>query len=232
MARICFIFLFVLASSLMANGQIPEDLSMILETNSINTKGKKVIVESFENNRFGWDEYYDKNASTKILQNCMEMEVDDDHSSVTVTELPLFPDVPYTLLTVFDDPQISKTTSFGIVFNYEDNKNYYCFTISEGKAVIFKVKDATPIVVRTSDIILTSKKKGILSSIKKNQSKNQDKNVVVTMEYNGKNLIFSVDNMEIKRYTPPYINQTFGFIVNGEQNLKIKYLTLVQKYVE
>lgn len=142
------------------------------------------IHEDFEQNKFEWDESFSDNGTAVIMNNMLMLENKSETTPMcSMCNLPIISDEDFKASITLSKPKINDKDFIGIVFNYEDELNYWVFLVREKTAYIGRYHDGKYRRVRTNPIIL---QKG-------------DKNdVLLQLQKRGKNLIFSVDNMEVK----------------------------------
>ncbi len=175
---------------------------------------KQIIRETFESNKFQWDEFYEKNRSSNIQDGALVIKNEDNITTISVVEFPLNTEQNFKIHFKF----ISKINSdnwFGIVYNYEDEDNYSCFLMQEQKFKIINKVDGTQRISRQGSIILYSAKK--------------EKEINAVMEKKGQKLIFSVDNMEVITITKPLSYPAFGCCLQGEATLKVDEIIMEQQ---
>lgn len=165
------------------------------------------VHESFDQNKFNWDESFTENGTAVLINNMLKLENNSDAIPISsICNLPISSDEDFTASVVLNKPQINEEDYVGIVFNYEDEFNYYVFLVREREACIGRYHDGKFRRIRTNPIIL---QKG-------------DKNdVILLIQRKGKNIIFSIDNMEVKKHPIDVINNTFGVILFGEGELSV-----------
>ncbi len=170
------------------------------------------VKESFEQNKFNWDESFSDNGSVVLMNEMLMLENKSDATPLSsICNLPISYDEDFTASVTFNKPKINDEDFVGIVFNYEDELNYWVFLVREKEACIGRYYDGKFRRVRTNPIIL---KKG---------NKND---VLLQLERKGRNIIFSIDNMEVKKHPINIINSTFGVIRYGEGTLNVSSLEI------
>lgn len=165
------------------------------------------VQENFDQNKFNWDELFSENGSIVLVNEMLMIENKSDTQPINaICNLPIAFDEDFTASVVFNKPKINDKNFLGIVFNYEDEDNYWLFLVKEKEAWIGRFHEGKFRRVRTNPIIL---KKG-------------DKNdVLLQLERSGRNITFSVDNMEVKKHQANVINNTFGIILFGKGKLNV-----------
>lgn len=189
-------------------------LSVLFCFTTIKAQEKHVIKETFESNKYQWDEFYESNGTASIQDGYLLLQNKDKISMLrSVVELPINTSSNFKLLFKMKVKKITESDWFGIVYNYEDENNFNCLLIQEKKFKIINNVNGVYSVSRTGGIILKSGK---------------EKDVIIEMEKRGNKIIFSVDNMEIINITKNIVNNTFGCCVSGENTVKVDELIIEQ----
>ena len=184
----------------------------------VNAQEKMVIKETFDNNKFQWDEFYEKEYSGSIQDGYYILQNKKDGFLVqSTTELPINIDYNFKITFKFLVPKVDDKYYFGIIFNYEDENNYSNFLVSEKKYRIWNEVNGTRSISRQSSIILKS---------------GRNKEVIIEIEKKGNKLIFRVDNMEAVSITKKLNFNTFGFQVEDSNTIKIDEVVIEQQMVE
>lgn len=180
----------------------------------VNAQEKIVIKENFENNRFQWDEFYEKERKGCIQNGYYVLENKlNDSPALSITELPIDIRNNFKVAFKFLVPKLNDTFYFGIIFDYEDEDNYSNFLVSERNFKIYNKRNGK---------ISPSRKRFLILKAGKN------KEVLIEMEKKGPRLIFSVDNMEAFTFTRDLHFNTFGFLVEGNNSIKISEVLIEQ----
>ncbi|MCX4291826.1 MAG: hypothetical protein OSJ36_08590 [Odoribacter sp.] len=174
---------------------------------------KRVITETFDNNLFRWDEFYEKDCSAGIEDGYFVLKNQKNGTVCSVAEMPIFSERNFKLTFKFLVPKLNDKYYFGVVFNYEDNENYECFMLMEKKFQCVNVKEGVVRVNRRGPVILKGGK---------------DRQVEVLVEKKGGKLVFSVDNMEAITMARNVKFTTFGFFVEGDNVLKVDEVMVEQ----
>ena len=183
-----------------------------------NAQDKIIVKEDFENNKFQWEEFFEKEYSGNIqdgyyiLQNKKK-----DYPVHSVTELPINIDENFKITFKLLVPKLNDEYYFGIIFNYEDENNYSNFLVSEKKFKIWNRVNGTNSLSRQNSIILKSGK---------------NREVVIEMEKKGDKLIFRVDNMDAVSITKKLNFNTFGFQVENANTIKVDEIIIEQQTAE
>ena len=183
-----------------------------------NAQDKIIVKEDFENNKFQWEEFFEKEYSGNIqdgyyiLQNKKK-----DYFVHSVTELPINIDENFKITFKLLVPKLNDEYYFGIIFNYEDENNYSNFLVSEKKFKIWNRVNGTNSLSRQNSIILKSGK---------------NREVVIEMEKKGDKLIFRVDNMDAVSITKKLNFNTFGFQVENANTIKVDEIIIEQQTAE
>jgi hypothetical protein len=179
----------------------------------VNAKAQRVVTETFDNNKFQWEEFFEKTHSGSIADGYYILQNKEEGFVRCVTELPIDVERNFKITFKFLVPKINDEYHFGIIFNYEDENNYSNFLVQEKKYKMWNKKDGTFSLSRQSGIILKSGK---------------NKEVVIAMEKKGTKLIFTVDNMEAVSITKKLNFNTFGFQVENANTIKIDEVSFEQ----
>lgn len=189
-------------------------LSVLFWLTTISAQEKRVIKETFETNKYQWDEFYESSSTASIQDGYLQLENGEKAMLRSVVELPISIDRNFKLSFKMNVKKIDDGDEwFGIIYNYQDENNFCCLLIQEKKFAIFNKVNGISSVSRKGSIILKSGK---------------EKDVNIDMEKKGNKLVFSVDNMEIISITKDIINNTFGCCVLGENTVKVNELTIEQ----
>ena len=172
-----------------------------------NAQEKITVKETFENNRFQWDEFYEKDYSGSIQDGFFVLQNKKDDILVrSIAELPIRIDQNFKITFKFLIPKISNDYAFGIIYNYEDENNYSSFLVSEKKYKIYNRVNGIWSISRQGSIILKAGK---------------NKEVIIKIEKKGNKLIFNVDNMEAISITKKLAFNAFGFQVENANTIKV-----------
>jgi hypothetical protein len=184
----------------------------------VNAQDKRVITETFDDNKFQWDEFYEKDYSGSIQDGYFVLQSKEKEQLVrSVAELPINVDNNFKVIFKFLIPKLNDEYYFGIIFNYEDENNYSSFLVSEKKYMILNKITGIRSISRQGSIILKSGK---------------NKEVIIELEKKGKNLIFRVDNMDAITITRELRFNTFGFQVQDANTIKVDEVVIEQQMVE
>jgi len=182
----------------------------------VHAQEKIVVKETFENNKFRWDEFFEKDYSGSIQDGCYVLQNKKDGFLVqSVAELPINIDNNFKITFNFLIPKLDDKYYFGIIFNYEDENNYSSFLVSEKKFKILNRVNGVSSMSRQGGIILKSGK---------------NKEVVIEIEKKGKKLIFNVDNMETVTITKMLGFNAFGFQVEDSNTIKVTEVVIEQMF--
>ncbi len=188
-------------------------ISFLLE---VNAQEKRVIKETFDSNKLRWDEFFEKKKySGSIIDGYYVLENQQDSIVKSVVELPINIETNFKLTFKFLIPKFDDEYMFGIIYNYQDEDTYRSFEMKEN--LLFQYAYFEKCAKRIRKPIPIILKEG------------KNKEVLVVLEKKGKNTILSVDGMEF--YTTSnivYQTNTFGFLLNGENTLKVDEVTIEQ----
>lgn len=170
-------------------------------------QSKRIIKETFDNNKFRWDERYEKDYSTSIEDGFFILKSEKEPFLLpAVGELPINIEENFKITFKLIIPKLNNEYYFGIIFNYDDDNNFDSFLVKEKKYHFFYMSGGILNPSRNSGIILNSGK---------------NKEVLIELEKKGSKLIFSVDHMEAASITRPLKNNTFGFLVENKNIIKV-----------
>ncbi|MDR1792296.1 MAG: hypothetical protein LBR36_02480 [Bacteroidales bacterium] len=181
---------------------------------SLKAQEKRTVRETFDNNKFRWDEFYEKTGSASIQDGYFIISnTEKGTCRWSVAELPIDIDQNFKLTFKVLVPKLTDEFYFGIVFNYEDENNYSSFLVTEKKFKILNKVNGVSAQSRASGIILKAGK---------------NKEVVIEIEKKGTKLIFTVDNMEAIAISKELKTNTFGFLVEDANTIKIDEVIIEQ----
>lgn len=185
----------------------------VLSVYYADAQGKRIIKDSFENNRFQWEEFYEKKSSASVQDGYLELENDDDNTSAwSVVEFPINVDKNFDLSYDFN-AEVTDDYWFGIIFNYEDAGNFSCFIVQEKRFRLINTVNGVSSISRRNDIIL---------------KKARNKDVKISMKKKGRKLNFNVDGMDVITITKEMTSNVFGCIIVGENSIKLKEVIIEQ----
>lgn len=189
-------------------------VSMMLVIASSVLFGQVSIKETFETNKYQWDEYFEKNCSSSIENGYLLLSNKVKDTFITaVGDMPINKERNFK--AKFDiTSKVSDDFWFGIVYNYEDESNYSCFLVKEKRYKIIN---------RTNGVSSTSRQGGIILKAGK------ERNIEFLIEKKGTRLIFNVDNMEVISISKVLDFTTFGFYVDGNNSIKVTGVQIDQK---
>jgi hypothetical protein len=193
-------------------------LVFVLICSFVHAQEKTVVKETFESNKFRWDEFFEKEYSGSIQDRCYVLQNKKDGFLVhSVTELPINIDNNFKITFKFLIPKLDDKYYFGVIFNYEDENNYSSFLVSEKKFKILNRVNSVNSISRQGGIILKSGK---------------NKEVIIEIEKKGKRLVFNVDNMEAMTITKKLDFNAFGFQVENANTIKVTEVLIEQLFRE
>ena len=193
-------------------------LACVFSCTFVHAQEKRIVKETFESNKFQWDEFYEKDYSGGIQDGYFVLQNKKNGFLVrSVAELPINIDNNFKITFKFLVPKINDDYYFGIIFNYEDENNYSNFLVSEKKYKMCNNVNSTNSISRQGSLILKSGK---------------NKEVIIEIEKKGNKLTFSVDNMEAVSITKKLNFNTFGFQVENANTIKIDEVIIEQIQVE
>lgn len=198
-------------------------LACILTT--VFANAQRVVKETFESNKFRWEEFFEKECSVNIQDGYLILQNKNKELAVkTVAEFPITMaydnwgnliinnnfKITFKLLI----PKLNDEYWFGILYNYEDENNYSSFLVQEKKCRIYNKRNGTLSLSKQNQIILKSGK---------------NKEVIIEMQKKGDKLFFTVDNMEVETITKKLFSNSFGFYMDGSNTIKIDEVTIEQQ---
>lgn len=201
------------------------------------TANAEVITETFDANSFGWNEcaFESSNGSAIIDKGVMTVKSKGENKAMgafltamsgvktqvgqntffeTHCYAPINPAEDFKITTNVKIDKLSKDRVVGLVFNYRDGGNFYCFTFNDEMIQFKRYVDG-----------------GVVGSIttgmrwdKKSKAQQQ-----WVLEKTGDELAFSVDGMEVLRvrYMPLEFSGV-GFYTFGKQTLIVDDITFEQ----
>lgn len=189
-------------------------LIAILFSTNLFAQSKTTLRETFESNKWQWDEFYEKTYSAGIEDGFLVIKNSNSETDVlSVVEFPIDVEKNFKITITFVPEKINERNWFGFVYNYEDENNYNSFLLQEKKFKILNKANGVTSISRQGGIILKSGK---------------NKEVVVNIEKKGNKMIYTVDNMEVIAVTKLLKTNTFGCCIYGEGTLKVDEVVLEQ----
>ncbi len=176
-------------------------------------QNKMTISDPFDNGKFQWDEYFDKNKTAGIMDGYLILENETEGNAHAVADLPIDIERNFNIKIKFLIPKIKDDKYFGVVFDYEDENNYTKFVIAENKYKICNVKNGTMSVARQGVLILKSGK---------------EKEVNFEINKKGTKLTFIIDNMDVVTFSRKLNSGIFGFTVEGSYKIMVDEITIEQ----
>jgi len=191
---------------------------VLLTVTFVNAQEKRVITENFENNRFNWSEFYEKDYSGGIQGGYFVLQnKKDGFFTRSVADFPIDIDSNFKITFKFLVPRLNDKYYFGIIYDYEDINNFRSFLASEKKYKTVNRVNGIDNLSNEGSIILNS---------------GRNKEVIIDIERKGNKLIFSVDNMEALQITIPrgktLNSNSFGFLVEGANTIKVSEVIINQ----
>lgn len=185
--------------------------------------------DTFDSNKFGWTEVSGKDGDALIIDGKMHIEGKKSGTSLFgalagVQGAPSFVETHcYAPVDVKKDfeikcdafvKKISDNNTFGLILNYIDEGNYMAFVISEGQAMLIRVKDYNMVGRIRADIKLKSQKKA---------------DIKLKIKSTFQKLEFFINDMKALecRYLP-LESSGIGFYVFGQQTIDFDNLEIIQ----
>lgn len=186
------------------------------------------IVETFDSNKFGWQEFAQKSGSALVVDGVLRLKgknpLEDlwsikEHSEVQSTcYAPIDPKKNFEIKATAIAQKINDKGFFGIIFDYKDDGNYSAFFISKGdkNALVMYQREYEDRVVgrRFTELKLPSKRKAEF-----------DFSIKSTFD----DIQFFCNDMkvmEIRHQQPEFTG--FGFIVIGQQEVDFDNVEFIQ----
>lgn len=181
---------------------------------------QNVIVENFDDKiHFDWQEFSDKSGSALIKNGALELTCNEEEKVKTVQcELPLRIEGDFKISATIQCPVINDKNFFGILFDKDENLNKCLFLLKEAQFKCCIYNDNKPI--EFSDT----------RPIKLNGGKNLTVNIV--LERKGGKYVFSMNNMEIYKWSRDIKSTDFGFYTENKSSIRIEEIRVEQEFYE
>lgn len=201
------------------------------------TASAEVIIDDFEANSFGWNECaFESNNGTAVIDKGVltitskgenkaagafmtamtgvKTQVGKNTFFETHCYAPLDMTQDFTITADVTIDKLASDKTVGMVFNYKDDGNFYCFQFNHEMVRFVRYVDNGIVGGLTQGVIWDKKKK-------------TQQQWVLTKQ--GDELAFSVDGMEILRVRyMPLQYSGFGFYTFGKQKLIVEKVTFQQ----
>lgn len=201
------------------------------------TGNAEVIVDDFEANSFGWNECaFESNNGSAIIDkgvltvtskgekkalgafmtamSGVKTQIGEDTFFETHCYAPIDMSNDFTISADVTIDKLASDKTVGMIFNYKDDGNFYCFTFNNEMVRFTRYVDNAVVGGLTQGVIWEDKKKTQQQWILSKQ---------------GDELAFSVDGMEILRVRyMPLQYSGFGFYTFGKQKLIVEKVTFQQ----
>ena len=186
------------------------------------------IVETFDSNKFGWQEFSQKDGSALIMDGVLKLKgknpLEDiwsvkEHSDVQSTcYAPIDPQKNFEIKSTAIAKKINDKGFFGVIFDYKDDGNYSAFYISEGdkNAIVLyqRLYERRIVGRRFTELKLQTKRKAEFDfSIKSTYDD-------IQFFCNGMKV------MEVRHQLPQFTG--FGFAVIGQQEVDFDNVEFIQ----
>lgn len=181
---------------------------------------QNVIVENFDDKiHFDWQEYADKSGSALIKVGVLELTCKEDEKAKTVEcELPLRIEGDFKISATIRCPEINDSNYFGIIIDKDENLNKCLFLLKESQFKCCLYNSNKPI--EFSDTRPVKLKGG------RNQT------VDIVLERKGGKYIFSMNNMEIYKWSRDIKSADFGFYTENKSTICIEEVKVEQEFYE
>ena len=99
-------------------------LIMLLLPVALFAQDKIVITDSFETSKYQWSEEYEGDKIATISDGYYNIENKSQEHFIAITDFPFEGDHNFKVSTKVLIPKFGKKNEFGIVFDYDDDKNF------------------------------------------------------------------------------------------------------------
>lgn len=201
---------------------------LIVALLSVSMMASAQVSDTFDTNKYGWQEYAQKDGSALIVDGVMRLVGNNPLenawtiSSRSVIQstcyAPIDPQKNFEIKSTAIVKKISNKGFFGVVFDYKDDGNYSCFYIQKGdkNAIVMyeRVYETRVVGRRYTELKLPAKRKAEFDfKIKSN--------------YNDIQFICNdMTVMEVRHQQPQFTG--FGFIVIGQQEVDFDNVEFIQ----
>lgn len=184
------------------------------------SSAQNVIVENFDDKiHFDWQEYADKSGSALIKNGALELTCNEDEKAKTVEcELPLRIEGDFKISATIQCPTINDKNFFGIIIDKDENLNKCLFLLKESQFMCCVYNRHKPIEFADT------------RPIKLKGGKKQTVNIV--LERKGGKYIFSMNNMEIYKWSRSMKSSDFGFYTENKSTIRIVEVKVEQEFYE
>lgn len=157
---------------------------------------------------YEWSQYKEKNRSALITKNVLTLESKvKDASASSIIDLNFSPETDNFVFGIpFCGPKLSDELNVGIVFDYEDSRNYKGISISKSQYQYFTVKDGVTATVKNGLI----KTKGAIYNLK--------------LERQGDLILFYLNDLEYAKLNRIKLSSSYmGAFINGKGKTSIPF---------
>lgn len=179
-------------------------------------QNKIVISDPFETSKYQWSEEYEGDKTATILDGYYNIENKSEGHFIAITDFPIDGDLNFKVNTKISVPKFGKKNEFGVVFDYEDDKNYSVLILSDMKFRVCNFREGVEYsTIKKGEIILKAEK---------------DKEISIELKKTGKKITFTVDNMEIATISrkTPNNSSSLGFYVGNSTKIKVDEINIEQ----
>lgn len=172
---------------------------------------------------FEWSQYNEKDGKSVLLKDNTLLLQNDNPTNVTVSfmELPISLDEDdFTVNLLMAKTSIKDDRSFGIIFNYKNERNYTMLRFGEKQVTLYECERGEIAVIKRSIYKVNSFYDDLIKSDL--EYKSDINNIVISIERKNGKIQFSINGLYIcslKNYTINYPN--FGFAVFGNNKINI-----------
>lgn len=181
---------------------------------SLTLVAKAQIIDDFETNKLGWNEFSSSRSEAVITDGHMHLVSKNDDEAFTVC-YPAF-DITknFEIKCEVLAKKIDDDKSFGIVIDYLDDYNYVVFLVSEGIAIFKNVKENNVIGRTYAPIKLKEQKKAV---------------VELRIKSSYQKVEFFVNGMKaLERRFLHMESNGIGFLAGGKQKIDFDNFEIIQ----
>ncbi len=183
-----------------------------------NDENKNQRKETFDYNTFDWEEVSEKNQSAIIADGYLTLTNKKKDEAVRITTTyPVKVKRNFTITNTFLIPELNDKNRFGIIFNYADNDNYSSFLIAEGHFWYYTKKEGKMKLEKDGKMKLKGGK---------------NKTVTITIQKQGSELNFRVDDMPVYTVKKNLAFPNFGFYSEGPKTTIMVDEIVIDQYQE
>ena len=186
------------------------------------------IVETFDSNKFGWQEYSQKDGSALVIDGILRIKGNNPIENawslssrsviLSTCYAPIDPQKNFEIKSTALAKKISDKGFFGVIFDYKDDGNYSSFYIQKGD------KNAIVIYEREYENRVVGRR---YTELKLPSKRNAEFDFILKSSYNDIQFICNdMKVMEVRHQHPQFTG--FGFIVIGQQEVEFDNVEFIQ----